>query len=87
MAQASDVLAVAVKEIGTVEQSGNRQKYGTVNVTVTVAGDGNHTAPAAKSCTVTCDFVSIYGVSWDGTATTTLSRTDKAADFTELFII
>ena len=28
MAQASDVLAVAVREIGTVEQSGNRQKYG-----------------------------------------------------------
>ena len=28
MAQASDVLAVAVKEIGTVEQSGNRTKYG-----------------------------------------------------------
>ena len=28
MAQASDILAVAVKEIGTVEQSGNRQKYG-----------------------------------------------------------
>ena len=28
MAQASDVLAVSVKEIGTVEQSGNRQKYG-----------------------------------------------------------
>ena len=27
MAQASDVLAVAVREIGTVEQSGNRQKY------------------------------------------------------------
>lgn len=28
MAQASDILAVAVKEIGTVEQSGNRTKYG-----------------------------------------------------------
>lgn len=28
MARASDVLAVAVKEIGTVEQPGNRQKYG-----------------------------------------------------------
>ena len=28
MAQASDVLAVAVREIGTVELSGNRQKYG-----------------------------------------------------------
>lgn len=28
MGRASDVLAVAVKEIGTVEQSGNRTKYG-----------------------------------------------------------
>ena len=28
MATAADVLAVAVREIGTVEQSGNRQKYG-----------------------------------------------------------
>ena len=28
MATAADVLAVAMKEIGTVEQSGNRQKYG-----------------------------------------------------------
>ena len=30
MAQASDILSVAVREIGTVEQSGNRQKYGKV---------------------------------------------------------
>ena len=66
-----------------VTVTSNGQKSGTVNVTVTVAGDDNHTAPAAKSCTVTCAFVSIYGVSWDGTATTTLSRTDKAADFTD----
>lgn len=28
MATASDVLAVAVKEIGTIEQAGNKQKYG-----------------------------------------------------------
>ena len=65
-----------------VTVTSNGQKSGTVNVTVTVAGDGNHTAPAAKSCTVTCAFVSIYGVSWDGTSTTLLSRTDDAAGFT-----
>lgn len=65
-----------------VTVASNGQKSGTVNVTVTVAGDGNHTAPAAKSCTVTCAFVSIYGVSWDGTSTTLLSRTDDAAGFT-----
>ena len=65
-----------------VTVTSNGQKSGTVNVTVTVAGDDNHTAPAAKSCTVTCAFVSIYGVSWDGTSTTLLSRTDDAAGFT-----
>ena len=65
-----------------VTVTSNGQKRGTVNVTVTVAGDGNHTAPAAKSCTVTCAFASIYGVSWDGTSTTLLSRTDDAAGFT-----
>lgn len=66
-----------------VTVTSNGQKSGTVNVTVTVAGDDNHTAPAAKSCTVTCAFVSIYGVSWDGTSTTLLSRTDDAAGFTD----
>lgn len=66
-----------------VTVASNGQKSGTVNVTVTVAGDDNHTAPAAKSCTVTCAFVSIYGVSWDGTSTTLLSRTDDAAGFTD----
>lgn len=66
-----------------VTVTSNGQKSGTVNVTVTVAGDGNHTAPAAKSCTVTCAFVSIYGVSWDGTATTAWSRTDDAAGFAD----
>ena len=28
MARAEDILAIARKEIGTVEQPGNRQKYG-----------------------------------------------------------
>lgn len=66
-----------------VTVTSNGQKNGTANITVTVAGDDDHTAPAAKSCTVTCAFVSIYGVSWDGTSTTLLSRTDDAAGFTD----
>lgn len=36
-----------------------------------------------KQYSISIDPTSIYGVQWDGTATTTLSRTDKAADFTD----
>lgn len=36
-----------------------------------------------KQYNVSLSYTHIYGVQWDGTATTTLSRTDKAADFTD----
>lgn len=65
----------------TVESVGS--KSGTAIITVRVAGDDNHTAPASKTCSVKCSFVSIYGVSWDGTATTAWSRTDDAAGFAD----
>ena len=39
----------------TVESVGN--KSGTAIVTVSVAGDANHTAPASKTCTVTANFL------------------------------
>lgn len=58
-------------------------KSGTVTVTVSVAGDSNHNAPADAVCTVVCAFVSIYGAEWDGTATTKWSRTDDAANFVD----
>ena len=63
----------------TVTSVGN--KSGTAVITVSVAGDANHTAPASKTCSVKCSFVSIYGVQWDGTSTTLWSRTDEAANF------
>lgn len=65
----------------TVHSVGN--KSGTAVITVSVAGDDNHTAPADAVCTVVCAFVSIYGAEWDGTATTKWSRTDDAANFVD----
>lgn len=73
--------------VATVSVSGNTvtvtgKASGSATITISVAAGTNYTAPAAKPCTVTCAFVSIYGVSWDGTSTTLLSRTDDAAGFT-----
>lgn len=65
----------------TVTSVGDRS--GTATITVSVAGDSNYTAPSNKTCTVKCAFVSLYGVSWDGTSTTKWSRTDDAAGFVD----
>lgn len=66
----------------TVRSVGN--KSGTAAVTVSVAGDSNHNAPADAVCTVVCAFAPpIYGVEWDGTATTKWSRTDDAENFVD----
>lgn len=47
----------------TVESVGN--KSGTAVIAVRVAGDDNHTAPAAKSCTVNAEFVpSFENATW-----------------------
>lgn len=56
---------------------------GSATITVSVAGDSNYNAPASQTCAVTVVFTSIYGVSWDGTSTTALTRTDASAGFTD----
>ena len=58
------------------------QKSGSATVTVNVAEGTNYLA-ASKTVNVTTDFVKIYGVEWDGTATTTWTRTDDAVGFTD----
>ena len=75
-------IASATRSDNTVTVTSVGNKSGTAVITVSVAGDANHTAPTAKTCSVKCSFVSIYGVQWDGTATTLWSRTDDAAGFT-----
>lgn len=56
---------------------------GTATVTVSGASDNNYNAPSSKSCSVTFEKASVFGVQWDGTSTTKLSRTDDAAAFTD----
>lgn len=73
-------------DVASVSVSGNKitvtgHENGDVTVTVKVAADSNYNAPAAKTCSVTVSFAQIYGVQWDGTASTTWSRTDAAEIF------
>ena len=73
-------------DVASVSVSGNKitvtgHENGDVTVTVKVAADSNYNAPAAKTCSVTVSFAQIYGVQWDGTASTTWSRTDAAETF------
>lgn len=58
---------------------------GTATVTVTVEEGTNYLAYSGTGAqvAVTAQFVSIYGVTWDGTSTTALSRTDASANFTD----
>ena len=73
-------------DVASVSASGNKitvtgHENGDVTVTVNVAADSNYNAPAAKTCSVAVSFAQIYGVQWDGTASTTWSRTDAAETF------
>lgn len=83
-AESSDTSVATVSVSGTkVTVSSVNQKSGSAVITIKVSAGTNHNAPANKTCNVTAAFahVSIYGVQWDGTSTTVLSRTDDAANF------
>ena len=72
----------------TVSVSGNivtvtGKASGSAVITVKVAAGTNHNAPVDKTCNVTAASAPIYGVQWDGTSTTALTRTDDAALFVD----
>lgn len=76
-------------DIMTISKSGNvvtvtnkNQATGSGAIKVACAAGTNYTAPSDVSVPVTAKFVTIYGVQWDGTSTTALTRTDAAAGFT-----
>lgn len=76
--------------VATVSLSGKiitinsvNDKTGTATITVSCSGGSNYTAPGNKAISVTAKFVTIYGVQWDGTSTTKLTRTDAAAGFAD----
>lgn len=76
--------------VASVSVSGNTVTVNNVNqttgeavITVSCTAGTNYTAPSNKTVSVTAKFVTIYGVYWDGTSTTSWSRTDASAGFTD----
>lgn len=75
-------------EIATASLSGNvvtvtsvDENSGTVTITVSVASDTNYNAPTNKTCTVSCVFVTIFGVCWTySNSSTALSRLTPSND-------
>lgn len=83
-AESSDTSVATVSVSGTQVTVNNvNQTSGSATVTIKVSAGTNHTVPADVSVPVTAEFVTIYGVQWDGTSTTAMSRTDAAAGFTD----
>lgn len=66
----------------TVTISHVNRKSGTATITVLQAAGTNYSA-GSVTITVTAKFVSIYGVQWDGSSSSVLSRTDAAASFAD----
>ena len=61
-------------------------EYGTYTITATRDGmtaTGEVSVEVVKQYTVTLSYPHIYGVHWDGTSTTKLTRTDMASGFTD----
>ena len=54
---------------------------GTVDITVSIAASANYNA-GTKTISVSCEFTTIYGVVWDGSAASNMTRTDDAVGFT-----
>ncbi len=79
----ASVATVALVSGKTYRVSSVNSTTGTTNIKVTCSGGKNYSVPAEKKVAVTAKFVTIYGVQWDGTSTTKLSRTDASAGFTD----
>lgn len=83
-AVSSDESVATVSVSGTVVTVKSvNSTNGTADITIEVSAGTNHTAPANKVCKVTAAFTCIYGVTWDGSSTTALTRTDDAALFAD----
>ena len=67
---------------GTLTVSSVNSATGTATITLSQAATANYLA-ATATVSVTARFVSIYGVSWDGSASSACTRTDAAALFAD----
>lgn len=81
--QDTSVATVALVSGKTYRVSSVNSTTGNTTIKVSCSGGSNYTPPSEKSVSVTAKFVTIYGVSWDGSSTTQWSRTDASAGFTD----
>ena len=77
-----DTDIVTVSGSGTAYTVTPTQKTGSTSITISLAATTNYTA-ASTTVSITAKFVTIYGVEWDGTSTTKLSRTDASESFVD----
>ena len=81
-AKSSDTSVATVSVSGTTVTVTGKAS-GSTTITISVGAGTNYTAPSDVSVPVRAKFATIYGVQWDGTSTTAMSRTDAAAGFTD----
>ena len=67
---------------GTLTVTSPSKKSGTSIITVSVAASTNYEATSA-TISFTGNYSQIFGVSWDGSSSSKMSRTDSAASFTD----
>ena len=77
------IATVALVSGKTYRVSSVGDTTGTTSIKVTPTGGNNYSAPAAKSVSITAQFITIYGVEWDWTSSgpTKGTRTDAAVGF------
>lgn len=74
-------IATASISNDTITISSVNGTNGTVDITVSIAASANYNA-GTKTISVSCEFTTIYGVVWDGSAASNMTRTDDAVGFT-----
>ena len=72
-------------KVATVDVSGDTVLVtgvadGSATITIKVAEGSNHTAPQNKTCGVTVDFSNVFGVCWNKTSSTALTRLTPSND-------
>jgi len=77
-----DTIATASVSGNVVTISNVNEATGTATITISIAASTNYEA-LTKQVAVDATFVQVYGVEWDGTSSSAMSRTDGAAGFTD----
>lgn len=79
----TNVAAVSISgDTITIVRQGSYTTSKSATITVTAAATSNYNQQTA-SISVTANYIAIYGASWDGTSTTSWTRTDAAASFVD----